>query len=333
MALLYLFKRNWTMVAKEKILAELHKFAPAEIISGVVVNGAAVGFALESKDEALRDKCEKAVFALPGVEKVTAVLTGSTGNITVENKNTPALDRRAPVPGVKKVIAVAAGKGGVGKSTISVNLAIAAAASGKRVALVDADIYGPSIPLMMNLKGKPDFIDNKMIAPVSNGVYCNSIGLLIDEGSAAIWRGPMATKAIHQLLLGTAWTDIDIMFIDFPPGTGDIQLSLAQNYKIDGAIIVSTPQEVALADVRKASAMFTRVNIPVIGVIENMSYFADPSGNKHYIFGEGGAKKFATDIGAPLLGEIPIQPQLRENADKGTPQVSDLFKSLVAKLD
>lgn len=320
------------MLSKEKIIHIISQHAPAEIITGVVVNGAAIGFALESQDEALREVCEKAVFAIPGVEKVTAVLTGTTGKITVENKNTPALDRRAAIPGVKKIIAIAAGKGGVGKSTISVNLAIAAAANGQRVALVDADIYGPSIPLMMGIKDKPQLIDGKMKPLESHSVVCNSIGLLVDEGSAAIWRGPMATKAIHQLLIGTNWQEIDIMFIDFPPGTGDIQLTLAQNYKIDGAVIVSTPQEVALADVRKAAAMFARVNIPVLGVIENMSHFIDPAGNKHHIFGEGGAKKFAADINVPFLGEIPLQPALRENADKGTPQVQEVFKAIAANL-
>lgn len=320
------------MLTKEKIISTLEAIVSRETISGVVINDNKIGFALQSQDEALREKCEKAVFALPGVEKVTAVLTGVEGHIKVENKNTPALDRRQSIPGVKKIIAVAAGKGGVGKSTISVNLAVAAASNGKKVALVDADIYGPSLPRMMGLSQKPELIDGKMKPLESNGVACASIGLLIDESSAAIWRGPMATKALHQLLLGTNWSDIDILFIDFPPGTGDIQLTMAQNYKIDGAILITTPQEVALADVRKAAQMFSRVNIPIIGIIENMSYFEDPSGNKNYIFGQGGGERLSAEIKAPLLAQIPLDQKLRENADNGKPVVSSQFKEITTNL-
>lgn len=319
------------MLTKEKILEALHKHAPAEIISGIVLNGKNVGFALESKDENLRQACEKAVFALAGVEKVTAVLTAPTGKISVENKGANALDRRQAIAGVKRVIAVAAGKGGVGKSTVAVNLALAAAAAGKRVALVDADIYGPSVPRMMGLQGKPALQDNLMIPHEKAGLQCNSIGFLINNDDAAIWRGPMATKAIHQLLIGTKW-DADILFIDMPPGTGDIQLSIAQNYKVDGAVIVSTPQEVALADVRKAVKMFERVNIPILGVIENMAYFEDAAGNKNFIFGQGGAKNYAAEIGAPFLGEIPLHQQIRENGDNGKLDAPKIFSEIFSKL-
>jgi len=343
------------MPSKDQITAALEKHVPRGTVSGVVIDGGKVGFALESQDEGLRLVCEKAVFAIPGVEKVTAVLTGSRGQIKVDNKNTPVLDRRQSLPGVKKIIAVAAGKGGVGKSTVAVNLAIAAAAAGMKTALVDADIYGPSLPMMMGfakgkgLRGKgqssldpsplalrPELVDGKMIPLEAHGVACNSIGFLIDEASAAIWRGPMATKAIHQLLLGTKWDtnnqEIDIMFLDLPPGTGDIQLTLAQNYKIDGAVLVTTPQDVAVADVRKAAQMFARVNIPIFGIVENMSYFVDGSGNKNHIFGQGGGEKLASELKTPLLAQIPLDPVLRQNGDSGTPRVGEVFEEIIKEL-
>ena len=323
------------MITKEKIAQTLETYVPREKIGGIVINGNAVGFSLEAQDETLRLKCEKAVFALPGVEKVTAVLTGTSGQIKVSAKNTEMLNRRASIPGVKRIIAVASGKGGTGKSTIAVNFALAAAALGIKTALVDADIYGPSVPLMMGLgkeKQKPELIEGKMKPLLSGGVYCNSIGFLIDESTAAIWRGPMATKALHQLLLGTAWEDMDLMFIDFPPGTGDIQLSLAQNYKIDGAILVTTPQEIALADVRKAAQMFSRVEIPLLGVVENMSYYADETGKKYYIFGQGGGRKLADDLNIPLLGEIPLDIGLRQKADEGELVATEQFQTIIQRI-
>lgn len=318
-----------SMLSKEQITDTLTRYVPRETISGIVIDQGKIGFALESQDESLREKCEKAIFALPGVEKVTAVLTGTAGRIVVENKNAAALDRRQPLPGVKKIIAVAAGKGGVGKSTIAVNLAVAAAASGLRIALVDADIYGPSLPLMMGINAKPELIDGKMLPLNSNGVACNSIGFLVDPALATIWRGPMATKALHQLMLGTKWDGIDIMFLDLPPGTGDIQLTLAQNYKIDAAIIVTTPQEIAIADVRKCAQMFSRVNIPILGIIENMSYFIDNNGSKNFIFGEGGGEKLKSEIGSPLLAQVPLDPEMRKNADNGTPSPGEIFTQII----
>ena len=324
------------MITKEKILDAIKQHAPQEIISGIVVDGAKIGFALESTDESLRKACEKAVFALSGVEKVTVVLTGTAGRIKIENKNTEMLDRRQKIAGVKKVIAVAAGKGGVGKSTVAVNLALALSGFGKKVGIVDADIYGPSIPKMLGMNKKPEVEGDKMLPLKSVGLYCNSMGFLIEENTAAIWRGPMATKAIHQLFLGTKWDiegELDYLIIDFPPGTGDIQLSIAQNYKLDGAVIVSTPQEVALADVKKAAHMFYRVNIPILGVIENMAYFVDPvSNNKSYIFGQGGAKKFAAEIGAKFLGEVPLIQKFRENGDNGTPEQTEIFDKIAENL-
>ena len=323
------------MLTKEKIIDAISKITRPEIITGIVVNGAKVGFALESQDENLRKACEKAVFALPGVEKVTAVLTGVTGNIVVENKGTEVLNRRQTLAGVKKIIAVASGKGGVGKSTVTVNLAAALVAAGLKVGIADDDIYGPSIGKMLGTKEQPE-LDGALIRPVkAHGIMCSSMALLMaDESGAAIWRGPMATKALHQLIRGIKWDvegELDVLLLDLPPGTGDIQLSLAQHYPIDGVILVSTPQDVAVLDVKKAATMFTRVNIPILGVVENMAYFIDPaSGNKTHIFGEGGAKRFAAEIGVKFLGEVPIKTTIRENSDSGKLEVQPEFVRIAA---
>lgn len=322
------------MVTKEKIIEEISRLASPEIITGIVVNGGRVGFALESMDESLRKACEKAVFAIPGVEKVTAVLTGVTGNIVTEKKDTEVLNRRQPIAGVKKIIAIASGKGGVGKSTVTVNLAAALVKKGFKVGIADADIYGPSIGKMLGIKEKPGLHENFILPVESQGILCSSMALLIDEDTAAIWRGPMATKALHQLTRGTKWDVdgvLDVLLLDLPPGTGDIQLSLAQHYPIDGVILVSTPQDVAVLDVKKAATMFMRVGIPIIGVVENMSHFIDPkSGNKTYIFGEGGAKRFADEIGAKFLGEVPLQVNIRENADAGKVDPEAIFTNIAS---
>jgi ATP-binding protein involved in chromosome partitioning len=297
-------------ISKQKISDVLQSIVPAEKISGIVINGANVGFALESSDENLRKAAEKAVFAISGVEKVTAVLTGATGNISVENKGAQVLNRKQALPGVKRIIAVASGKGGVGKSTIALALARAAEKSGLKTAIVDADIYGPSLAHMLDLKAKPAVVDNLMIPIEAEGIFCNSMGLLLGDDQPAIWRGPMATKAIHQLFTGTNWAtngEIDVLFIDMPPGTGDIHLTIAQHYQIDGAVIVTTPQELALLDVKKAVSMFARVGIKILGVVENMSYFADPiTGAKSYIFGKDGGKDLAAQLQLPLLAQVPI---------------------------
>lgn len=306
-------------ISKEQVIKSLEGLVAAEKISGVVVNGATVGFALESDDESLRKAAEKAVFILQGVEKVTAVLTGSTGKISVENKGGAALNRKEPIAGVKKIIAVASGKGGVGKSTVALALARAAANAGKKVGLVDADIYGPSLAFMLGLNTKPEIIDNLMHPIRAENFLCNSMGVLLGEAQPAIWRGPMATKAIHQLFRLTKWDvdgELDVLFIDMPPGTGDIHLTIAQHYQIDGAILITTPQELALLDVKKAASMFERVEIPILGMIENMSYFIDPaSDNKSYIFGEKGGANLADEMGIELLAEVPLINKIGEQVD------------------
>lgn len=229
-----------------------------------------------------------------------------------------------PVKGVKNIIAVTSAKGGVGKSTTSVNMALAIAASGARVGLLDADIYGPSVPMMLGtLDEKPEVKENRWMQPIqAHGIFTHSIGYLVGKEEAAIWRGPMASKALSQIINETEWPDLDYLVIDMPPGTGDIQLTLSQQIPVTGAVIVTTPQDLALADARKGAAMFEKVNVPVVGVIENMSYhICSHCGEREPIFGEGGAEKMAQEYGLSLLGQIPLHIDLRKDIDNGTPTV------------
>jgi len=232
------------------------------------------------------------------------------------------------LPDVKNTIAVASGKGGVGKSMVAVNLAVALAKDGANVGLIDADIYGPSIPLMLGIKEKPKVYQNqqtmKMIPLESYGIKLISIGLLVDDNAPVIWRGPMASGAVKQFMTDVDWGELDYLIFDMPPGTGDIQLTLVQTIPLTGAVIVTTPQEVSLIDARKALKMFTRVNVPVLGVIENMSYFIAPdTGKKYDIFGNGGGAKLSEELKAHFLGGIPIEPKIRAGGDKGIPIVFD----------
>lgn len=229
------------------------------------------------------------------------------------------------IRGVKNIIAVTSAKGGVGKSTTSVNLALAIAQCGAKVGLLDADIYGPSVPMMLGqMNTKPEVRDNKWMQPVqAHGIYTHSIGYLVDQADAAIWRGPMASKALSQLLSETEWPDLDYLVIDMPPGTGDIQLTLSQQIPVTGALIVTTPQDLALADARKGAAMFEKVNVPVVGMVENMSYhICSHCGEKEHIFGSGGAETLAQEFGLSLLAQIPLHISMREDIDAGTPTVA-----------
>ena len=228
-----------------------------------------------------------------------------------------------PMANVRNIIAVASGKGGVGKSTTSVNLALALSSLGASVGLLDADIYGPSVPIMLGLSGKPKSLDGKTMQPlVGHGLQANSIGFLIDEDAPAIWRGPMVTQALTQLLTQTNWNDLDYLIVDMPPGTGDIALTMAQKVPLTGAIIVTTPQDLALSDARKGLRMFEKVHVPVLGIVENMSvHVCSNCGHAEPIFGENGGRRMSDEFKVPWLGALPLQLSIREQTDSGTPTV------------
>lgn len=238
-----------------------------------------------------------------------------------------------PLPGVRNVIAVGSGKGGVGKSTTAVNLALALHADGARVGILDADVYGPSIPTMLGLSGKPDSPDNKSIEPMrAFGIEAMSIGFLVDAETPMIWRGPMATSALTQLFADTLWGDLDYLLIDLPPGTGDIQLTLAQKIPVAGAVIVTTPQDIATLDAKKALKMFQKVEVPVLGIIENMAlHVCSNCGHEEHLFGEGGGQRMAAQYGVPLLGSLPLDIAIREQGDAGQPVVIASPDSAVAE--
>ena len=240
-------------------------------------------------------------------------------------------EKTNPLPDVGNIITVGSGKGGVGKSTVAVNLAISLAMTGAKVGLIDADLYGPSIPTMFGLENKRPEVVNQTIMPIEKyGVKLMSIGFLIESDNPVIWRGPMASSAIRQFITGVDWGELDYLIVDLPPGTGDIQLTLVQLLPISGAVIVTTPQDVALTDVAKAVTMFRKVNVSLLGLIENMSYYLLPDGTKDYIFGKGGGEKFAKAQGIPLLGSIPIGSIIREGGDEGKPVVVDSPESEAA---
>ncbi len=253
---------------------------------------------------------------IPGVLSVNIALTSEV------NKNKP--DKKFKIK-AKNIIAIASGKGGVGKSTFAVNFAIALKSLGMRVGLLDADIYGPSVPRMMGISKKPEMNQNKKLIPIENyGVKCMSIGFILDNEAPTIWRGPMVMKALEQMFNGVEWGELDYLIIDLPPGTGDAQLTLAQSSKLSGSIVISTPQEVALTDARKGINMFKKVDVDILGIIENMSYFiCDSCNEKHYIFSKDGVIKEAEKFRVPFLGNIPINKRLREQSDKGIPILID----------
>ena len=310
------------------------------LIQGLNVKDGHVSFALEvapaegRAKEPLRLACEKAVLALEGSKSVTAVLTAHragagpaprrTGlNSQMQAEAAPragAPERQGP-QGVKAVVAVASGKGGVGKSTVAVNLAIALSKMGRSAGLLDADIYGPSIPRMLGLTGKPISKDGKKLQPMQAwGIKAISIGSLIDEDQPMIWRGPMVMTALTQLIYDVVWAPLDVLIVDMPPGTGDAPLTLAQRVPLAGAVIVSTPQDIALIDARKGLAMFKKTHVPVFGIVENMSTYICPNcGHEAHIFGHGGARETAAKLGCDFLGEIPLHIAIRETSDGGTP--------------
>ncbi|MBO9351244.1 MAG: iron-sulfur cluster carrier protein ApbC [Thermomicrobium sp.] len=302
---------------------ELHRsLVDLGMIKEVTIEGASVRVQVELTTpacplrERIREDVERAVRALPGVQTVEV---GFSSRVRPAGTGLPD---RQPIPGVKNTIAVASGKGGVGKSTVAVNLAVALAQEGATVGLLDADVYGPSIPLMLGAEEQPGLVDNKIIPGRAYGIAVMSVGYILDPEKALIWRGPLVSQLIRQFLSDVQWGDLDYLVIDLPPGTGDVQLTLVQTIPLSGAIIVTTPQDVALADAIKGLQMFREVKTPVLGIVENMSYFVCPHcGHVAEIFGSGGGERVANKYGVPLLGQIPIDPAVREGGDRGVPVV------------
>jgi len=309
----------------------------AGMISGLQIKDGHVAFAIEvdpargSQMEPLRKEAEKTVHALDGVLSVSVVLTAETSG-GAASAPAPTQEQHHPagtgpdaimMPGVKSIVAVASGKGGVGKSTTSVNLALALAADGHKVGILDADIYGPSVPRMLGVSGEPSSSNGKDLDPMEgHGIKCMSMGFLIEEETPVIWRGPMAQTALQQMMRDINWGDLDILIVDMPPGTGDVQLTMAQQVPLTGAVIVSTPQDIALADARRGLNMFRKVDVPVFGIVENMSYFSCPHcGERSEIFSHGGARAEAKLLSMDFLGEIPLSIDIRETSDGGNPIV------------
>lgn len=327
-----------------------------DLVRALTVDGGTIRFVIEAANVASAQamgaseaEAERALRALPGVEKVNIAITAPSAR---ESQRGAAPSLKAPqqqaaqkkgpvsVPGVDRVIVVGSGKGGVGKSTLTANLAVAMVRAGLRVGLLDADVYGPSQPRMMGVTARPASSDGKTMEPlVAHGVKVISMGLMVEDGQAIIWRGPMLTSAMRQLVGQVNWAPLDVLLIDLPPGTGDVQLSLCQNTMLDGAIIVSTPQDVALIDARRAADMFKRLGTPVVGLVENMaSYICPNCGHEAYPFGHGGVAEEAGQMNVPFLGEIPLDIEVRLSGDRGVPvaasnsSISDAYARLAEKL-
>jgi len=360
-----------TEVTKEQVLETLktvrgpdleHNIVELGMVSDVFISDGKVYFSItvpaeRAKElEPLRQAAERVIKEMPGVKGALVALTADkkaasasapaarpaaaphAGHDHHGHSHSHAPQTQQPrsgkigVPGIGAIIAVASGKGGVGKSTTAVNLALGLLANGLKVGILDADIYGPSMPRLLKISGRPTQIDGRIINPMENyGLKVMSMGFLVDEETAMIWRGPMVQSALMQMLREVAWGDLDVLVVDMPPGTGDAQLTMAQQVPLAGAVIVSTPQDLALIDARKGLNMFRKVEVPVLGIVENMSYFIAPdTGTRYDIFGHGGARKEAERIGVPFLGEVPLTMNIREASDAGTPLVASEPNGIVA---
>ncbi len=349
------------MISKEQVLRQLAKVKGPDLegdlvslglVSEIAIADGKVAFALTvdperaEELEPMREAAERAVKRLEGVEQVMVALTAERPAGQTAGAGSPRPRRQPPpgdlappppmagragaggqrmagVPGVRNIIAVASGKGGVGKSTTAVNLALGLQSVGCRTGLLDADIYGPSIPRLLAITGRPEPVQGRVLRPMEGyGLKVMSMGFLVDEDTPMIWRGPMVISALTQMLREVQWGELDVLVVDMPPGTGDAQLTMAQQVPLAGAVIVSTPQDLALIDARKGLNMFRRVDVPVLGIIENMSYFLCPHcGERSEIFGHGGARQEAEKLGVPFLGEVPLDAELRRRSDEGQPVV------------
>ena len=344
------FTGNNPMPTQDQLLAALatvldpntgKDFVSSKSIKNLQITGEDVAFDVElgypakSQIPAIRKSLINAAKAVPGVGNVSV-------NVTVKIASHSVQRGVQLLPNVKNIIAVASGKGGVGKSTTAVNLALALAAEGASVGLLDADIYGPSQPMMMGIEGRPESVDGKNMEPMENyGIQVMSIGFLVAQDEAMIWRGPMATQALEQLLRQTNWRDLDYLIVDMPPGTGDIQLTLSQRVPMTGAVIVTTPQDIALLDAKKGIKMFEKVGVPILGIVENMAvHICSQCGHSEHIFGEDGGKKMAAEYKMDYLGALPLDMQIRLQADNGRPtvvadpdgDVAQLYKSVARKV-
>jgi ATP-binding protein involved in chromosome partitioning len=352
-------------VTKEQVLAALEGVASPTgtplsrtgALSDVVAGDTKVFFSItvDAADvkawEPVRKRAEEVVRALPGVQSALVALTAERkagaarppqGPRAAPARGAPRGEALQGIPGVEAIIAVASGKGGVGKSTTAVNLALGLSALGLKVGILDADIYGPSLPKLLAIRERPQTIGGTRLKPITRyGLTVMSIGFLIDEETAMIWRGPMVISALTQMLREVEWGTLDVMVVDMPPGTGDAQLTMAQQVPLKGAVIVSTPQDLALIDARRGVSMFKRVNVPVLGVVENMSYFLCPQcGTRSDIFGHGGARHEAQRLGVPFLGEVPLDMAIREKSDAGLPVVAtepdgphaQIYREIAAKV-
>ena len=341
-------------ITKEQVLETLktvrgpdleHNIVELGMVSDVFISDGKVYFSItvpaeHAKDlEPMRLAAERVIKQMPGVKGAMVALTAdkkagapaarpappqAAPHTHPHAQQQPPRAAKIGVPGVGAIIAVASGKGGVGKSTTAVNLALGLLANGLRVGILDADIYGPSMPRLLKISGRPTQIDGRIINPMENyGLKVMSMGFLVEEETAMIWRGPMVQSALLQMLRDVAWGELDVLVVDMPPGTGDVQLTMAQQVPLAGAVIVSTPQDLALIDARKGLNMFRKVEVPVLGIVENMSYFIAPdTGARYDIFGHGGARREAERIGVPFLGEVPLTMGIRETSDAGTPLVA-----------